>query len=362
MPNTNAQLEKKRNMSNKKRKKEKKDTQDSAPPYEYEQMKQSIQNISNMSNFTPKQNGKNKDFRHGSADFPIIEIENGNLSVRPSSEVTGRKSGMDETFMTSKYKFWKKQDNNRDNNKFGFIKGFNKSRVRSNEILHLDPETDETTGHTGTLYDTNRVKQGGARARTAGTQPFHKKRQKAIETVIADETIDFADKPKKALIAGIKSTIQNTIGYNSKDKPNIIFRGFTASGLDLSNTNDRELALKSFQASRDSGKILLASLNKLVIKDEDLENPQNLDNINEQPTTSVAQINQELADMNISPIRCNTPFSQAFIDHRIEEYNKASTIEEKLDVRAKPTPFLRGVKSAEKVISRTQANKSNHRS
>ncbi len=181
------------------------------PEYTYNKMYIAIKDASKDNRFTPIQ-GNNK-YRHVSTDFPIIEIQNNNdLLVKKSSEVgRGGQSGMDENFMTSKQKLWKDQDKTRSAEEFGFDKAFHKSRVRSNEIVHVNPKTKETTGHMGALYDSNEVKPGGGGARTIGSQgknSFHDKRQKAIEVVIADNAITAKDKPVKAVIAATQSVIK----------------------------------------------------------------------------------------------------------------------------------------------------------
>ncbi len=68
---------------------------------------------------------------------------------------------------------------------------------------------------------------------------------------------------------------------------------------------------------------------------------------------TIEDINNKLRVRDLSPIRYSSPFSKAHTNNKIEEYIKADTPEKKLDIRAKPTPFLR-VKSADRIQTRSQ--------
>ncbi|MDX2082589.1 MAG: hypothetical protein SFV53_01190 [Rickettsiales bacterium] len=148
----------------------------------------------------------------------------------------------------------------------------------------------------------------------------------------------------KANIAALEFVVKNTIGY--RDDPRnedgvdkkIIFKGYTASGLDLSDQEQRELALKTYQVVRDKIKLTILKLEEKLPEDEKLEE-------------SLKIINDLLSNRALSPVRSGSPYSNSNLEYNFEQLKLSENNPAINQVVAKSTPPIVKAPSTSPAIS-----------
>lgn len=167
-------------------------------------------------------------------------------------------------------------------------------------------------------------------------EKFEKKlstKKKSLTKIEKDLPDKAASAPRKATIEALDYVVQNTIGY--RDNPEykgddarnskIIFKGYTTSGLDLSDSTEREYALKTLQSSRDKFKLTMLKL------DDNL--PDDL--------SDIERINEEIEERGyLTPVRSGTPYSDANLKAVMSELSDAKDYVEICQVAAKATPAI----------------------
>ena len=252
------------------------------------------------------------DLREKTKDFTIITINNDGTVSRELS--FGEKKGLDENFRTGEAAYWRRIDdemrlNEEDEN---FATCFIYSRLGTHEFLHalgedgtVNGENLILAGHYGGLYKSYSLNTSSKNTKYSGessNEGFHPDRQRVIEGVVRDPRIVAKEKPRKATIEALKFVVRSTIGLKDKDRRDFEFKGITSFGLDLSRLNEREYALKYFQAVRNKYKIVIL---KLIGQDH-----LRID-------TDLANMNSALETQGLSPIsssRTNSPYSRANLD------------------------------------------------
>lgn len=258
------------------------------------------------------------------------------------------------------------------------------SRIRTHEYIHLGKDSNETNGHPGGLFNSYSDDYKFSGQRTSGSKDIHDGRQEAIEKVIneavaglknnqkkLEETkkeaeIKELEKEKESLIKGISTKsneaaleflINKTIGYrdnpeytgDDKKDRGVVFKGYTATGMDLSNEEQREYALKTFQSVRDKMKLTILKLCDLL-----------------HDGSTIEDINIALSNKSYTKLRSGTPYSNANLEKNISTLKKANGLREVLEVVATETPAIvdrisdDDKKAVNKIIAEMTSNDKKH--
>ena len=382
----------------------------SAPPtpYSHEKISPLLKTAqqAGMAEFIAKSKSDGRNVS-GEIKMRAMEVDkDGNITT-----VTNKQSGYDENFMTSKKKSWQGLDE-----EFGlaedaatFSKAFEYSRLPTNSYIHFRGEDGVTTGHSGGLIkplDELSKKQSGkkhwkdikqkikdlkpedsAKKREAssfavstlsstqgehkvgslGKKSFHAGRDAVIEKVVAEardgEDITKKASPVKAATEALKFVVNDTVCYRDNTGNSGKFKGITTTGLNLEDQVQREYALKHYQASRDKYKLA-------VLKYENRFNSSDSETVSDDESDGeISVLNRKLQRTKLeekyhgerrvdkgrfSPLRSDTPYSQANVEISIAELKEAKSFEEISVVVATPIP---AIKPREELILAEEAKK-----
>lgn len=313
--------------------------------------------------------------------------------------ITGKQSGYDENFMTSKKEDWQGLDGEfrlKEDDDATFSKAFEYSRLPTNSYIHFRGEGGVTTGHSGGLIKPldelskkksgkkhwkdieQKVKdlkpedsakkrevsffavsalsstQGEHKVGSLGKESFHAGRDAVIEKVVSeardgDDILKKAS-PLKAATEALKFVVNDTVGYSDNNENGDKFRGITTTGLNLEDPVQREYALKHYQASRDKYKLA-------VLKYEDRLNSSDSESASDgESDDEISVLNRKLQrtkleekyhgekrgdEEQLSPLRFDSPYSRANVEISIAELKKAQSFEEISIVVATPIPIIK---------------------
>ncbi len=184
------------------------------------------------------------------------------------------------------------------------------------------------------------------------------KRNERLAEITEELPDKAANAPKEATVEALDFVVQNTIGYRDNTdykgedsrakKSKIIFKGYTTAGLNLEDTQEREYALKTYQAVRDKLKLTILKFDETL---PDSSDDEIIDKIN------IDKINEALEERgSLTPVRSGTPYSDANLKAVFSELHDADSYEEISQVAAKATPVItpsgKGIFGKEVAVSR----------
>jgi hypothetical protein len=317
----------------------------------------------------------------GEVKSRVIEV-NANYDAINASESL-KNNGYDENFKTELYrkKEWEKRDKqfNLVDKEENFTNAYRNSRLPTNSYIHFAEVENgkiETTGHVGGLFKEIDIKdktpeeirsesrkyvgkkngRGNKNARTKGSMEFHQRRQNVIDAIYneAKNNVELQESsPKKSEIEILKFVINNTVGYRDNFEDNKEkFKGITTNGLNLEDDVSREYAMKHYQATRDTLKLVVLKLlnrfNNYDSEDEsvhdelDKEKAINLLNKKLERTNLQDKYHDKNTQKrSLSPVRYASPYSRSNIDITIDSLNRSKVLQDITSIYTAPIPTIR---------------------